>query len=76
MDKHNPGNADFYLQATEEYESGDIDDALWAKALAISHGDIKSAMYNYIALRVAQIEIDQSTLSQLPLIDKIEQRLQ
>ena len=44
MKKTRDDNEHLYLQATEEFESSDIDEALWAKALTIARGDTQAAM--------------------------------
>ena len=55
MKKTRDDNEHLYLQATEEFESNDIDEALWAKALTIARGDTQAAMYEYIEMRVSQL---------------------
>ena len=45
-----------YLIATEEFDSDAINDALWAKSMALSKGDIEQARYKYIELRVEQLK--------------------
>ncbi len=47
-----------YLDATIEVESGQVDEALWAKALALSTGDETQAKYRYIELRVPQLVVN------------------
>ncbi len=47
------GDEEFYLIATEESEGEGLDEALWAKCLAIFKGDEKRAKYDYIEKRVA-----------------------
>jgi hypothetical protein len=42
----------FYLMATYEINTGDINRALWAKCLAINMGDETKAKYDYINKRV------------------------
>ena len=59
MKKTRDDNEHLYLQATEEFESNDIDEALWAKALTIARGDTQAAMYEYIEMRVSQLEDEQ-----------------
>ncbi len=46
---------DLYLKVTEEVSNGEIDPALWAKAIANSLGDEDKGKYEYINLRVAQL---------------------
>lgn len=45
-------DADLYLRATEEFESGNRAPAIWAKALALNAGDLDKAKYEYIRVRV------------------------
>ena len=45
-------DADLYLRATEEFESGNRAPAVWAKALALNAGDLDKAKYEYIRVRV------------------------
>lgn len=47
-----------YLQATEEVESETRNSALWAKAMALSDGNLEKAKYHYIKLRVEQLETE------------------
>ena len=49
-----------YLIATEEFDSDAINDALWAKSMALSKGDIEQARYKYIELRVEQLKKNDS----------------
>ena len=57
-------NEHLYLQATEEFESDDIDEALWAKALTVARGDTNAALYEYVEMRVHQLENDQAEIPQ------------
>ena len=45
-----------YLQATNEVDNEDKSEALWAKSMALSAGDVKLAKYQYINLRVEQLK--------------------
>lgn len=47
----NENDEDFYLIATNEFEEGDKDPALWAKCMATNKGDEKLAKYDYIEKR-------------------------
>jgi hypothetical protein len=47
-----------YLKATTEFESGAMDAALWAKALAQCKGNENEAKYKYIELRVVQFQVN------------------
>ncbi len=44
-----------YYTAFQEVESDDMDEALWAKAITLAEGDMDSARYKYIKLRVEQL---------------------
>lgn len=44
-----------YLKAQQEYESGDIDEALWSKSMTLTGGDKEKAKYKYISLRVEKL---------------------
>ena len=45
----------YYLKATEEFDAGDVEKALWSKAVAQSEGDENKAKYRYIEERAAQL---------------------
>ncbi len=45
-----------YLIATNEVDRGDQDPALWAKAMALHKGDEVKARYEYIEIRVQNLE--------------------
>ena len=45
-----------YLIATTELDDGPKNEALWAKAMALSKGDKEQARYKYIELRVEQLK--------------------
>ena len=51
-EENTTGDEEFYLIATEESEGEGLDEALWAKCLAIFKGDEKKAKYDYIEKRV------------------------
>ena len=64
MDEENSdeiNDEEFYLIATKEVEGGDINQALWAKCMAINMGDEKKSKYDYVNKRVAIIikEVDE-----------------
>jgi len=42
----------YFLQATKEVDNAEQEEALWAKAMALSDGDVKKAKYIYVKLRV------------------------
>jgi hypothetical protein len=44
-------NEKYYLEATKEFESGSLDEALWAKAQSLTGGDEEKAKFEYIKLR-------------------------
>lgn len=46
---------EFYLRATNEVESDQKNQALWAKVLTLTDGDFEKAKYQYIKLRVPQL---------------------
>lgn len=45
----------YYLEATNEYESGNLDDALWAKLMALLEGNTEKAKYEYIKTRAERL---------------------
>ena len=45
----------YYLEATKEFESGAINEALWAKLIALAVGDETKAKYQYIQSRAAEL---------------------
>ena len=49
------GDETLYLAATKEVDEERTDAALWAKAMALTDGDIHKAKYKYINLRVEQL---------------------
>lgn len=49
-------DADLYLKATQEFESGNAHSAIWAKALALNAGDHDKAKYEYIRVRVVALK--------------------
>ena len=53
-------NEDLFLQATNELEDNNRDVMLWAKAFTLAEGDFEKAKYQYIKLRVEQLESEQS----------------
>lgn len=46
----------FFLEATREFDDGDVKEATWAKAVALAEGDVSKAKYRYIQMRAAQME--------------------
>jgi hypothetical protein len=48
-------DSELYYTAFQEVEGGDRDDALWAKAITLADGDVDSAKYKYIKLRVDRL---------------------
>ncbi len=53
----------FFLIATNEYDDGNVDDALLAKAMTVALGDETKAKYLYIQYRVDQLTVGESILS-------------
>jgi hypothetical protein len=51
----------FYLQATREFESGILDEALRAKAMALVDDDEQKFKKQYISLRVTQLKKNSAT---------------
>jgi hypothetical protein len=49
------GDEQYYLEATEELDSGEIDDAMWAKAMTLSQGNETKARYQYIELKAQRL---------------------
>ena len=49
------GDEQYYLKATEELDSGEIDDAMWVKAMTLSQGDETKARYQYIELKAKRL---------------------
>ncbi|MDC0587016.1 hypothetical protein OAP06_04635 [Gammaproteobacteria bacterium] len=45
----------YYLEATKEFESGSLDEALWSKSLAVNQGDETKAKYSYINQRAKEL---------------------
>ena len=70
------GDEELYLTATKEVEGKDLDEALWAKCLAIFKGDEKKAKYDYIEKRVAilrQEDIDRIAEEEEVVREKMEE---
>lgn len=59
------GDEGMYLRVTNEFEKGAKNDALWAKALALSDGDIETAKYKYINFRVQSLKAEEEMLARL-----------
>jgi len=71
------GDEELYLTATKEVEGKGLDEALWAKCLAIFKGDEKKAKYDYIEKRVAilrQEEVDRIAEEERIAREKIEEK--
>lgn len=49
-------SADFYAQAEEEYDNGEIDKGLWSQALVKAKGDENLRKVEYMKLRVKQLK--------------------
>jgi hypothetical protein len=45
----------YFLLATQEFDSNNTDQAIWAKAMALSEGDNAKAKWKYISLRAASL---------------------
>ena len=56
-------NEKYYLEATKEFESGKLDEALWSKMLFVYQGDETKAKYSYIKQRVKEIQKEASRKS-------------
>jgi len=52
------GDEQLYLKATNELDSGDRDEAVWAKAMALCEGNEDQARYTYISIRVEQYQLE------------------
>ncbi len=61
-----------FLNITKEFESGDVDEALWAKAIVLSEGDEVKAKYKYINLKVDKIKENNKSIENLPI--KVEHK--
>ena len=48
-------NKKYYLEATKEFESGSLDEALWSKSLAVNQGSESKAKYSYINQRAKEL---------------------
>ena len=59
-------NSDSYLKATREFEQNAMDEAVWAKAMTLARGDRESAKYEYITLRVALLDSEDSVAQPAP----------
>jgi len=70
------GDEEFYLTATKEVDGKGLDEALWAKCLAIFKGDEKIAKYDYIEKRVTilrQKEVDRIDEEKKIVIEKAKE---
>ena len=68
-------NKKYFLEATKEVEKGNLDEALWAKQLAVAKGDEEKAKYEYIAERAATLQKDATTRYFNPILKKYIPRL-
>jgi len=59
----------YYLKATEEFDAGDVEKALWSKAVAQSEGDEDKAKYRYIEERAAQLHSENEGIFQIKKIE-------
>ena len=50
------GDENLYLQVDKELKAGIKDDAIWAKARALSKGDDKESTHEYIELKVQHMK--------------------
>ena len=66
-----------YLIAQEEIKSDTKKNDLWVKAMTLAEGDEEKAIYQYITLRVEQLNIldssDQATSLRVPLSENVRQ---
>jgi len=65
----------YYLDATNEFEQGDRDKALWAKLVTLAEGDEKKAKYQYIktrAERLAEARSDSEPIIPQKIVDSFE----
>ncbi|MCP1268864.1 hypothetical protein [Aeromonas hydrophila] len=53
-------DANFYAQAEDEYDSGDIDRGLWSQALVNANGDESLRKVEYMKLRAKQLKRESS----------------
>ncbi|MDB2544220.1 hypothetical protein N9X63_04030 [Woeseiaceae bacterium] len=68
-------NKKYFLAATKEVEQGNLDEALWAKQLAVAKGDEEKAKYEYIAERATTLQKDAITRFFNPILKKYIPRL-
>lgn len=61
-----------YLQAQKEYESGQINEALWSKAMTLSSGDKEKAKYKYISLRVEKLILENTNVKNQNSFEEIK----
>ena len=59
----------YYLKATEEFDAGDVEKALWSKAVAQSEGDEDKAKYRYIEERAARLHSENEGIFQIKKIE-------
>jgi hypothetical protein len=48
----------YYLKASKEFDSGDLDEALWAKITTLLEGDETKAKYKYIKIRAERLKVE------------------
>jgi len=58
----------YYLTATKEFDAGQIETALWSKAMTQSEGDESKAKYKYIEQRAAQLHSQTESIFQFKAI--------
>ena len=58
MNEENGINEKYFHQATDEYDSNELDDSIMSKALSLSGGDEEKAKWKYIELRAERISED------------------
>ena len=53
-----PQNEKYFHQATDEYDSNELDESIMSKALSLSGGDEEKAKWKYIELRAERLSED------------------
>ena len=61
------GDEEIYLLATNEVEGTQKNQALWAKVLTLTEGDLEKAKYQYIRLRVPQLAKEYKSVKPSPM---------
>ncbi len=54
-------NESLYLQAENEFETGNLNQGLWIKAQVETEGDKEKAKFKYLELRVLQLTTQQTS---------------